>query len=939
MDTAKSARPSDTVRRLDDHAASLDRSDRSPVVEPEALPEAIGKYRPIGRLGNGAMGVVYKCSQPGLERPVAVKVMIAGRHASPEQIHRFQREAWAAAQLDHPNVLRVYDVGSEGPLHYFIMEYVDGWSLDQLIGTQELTLDRSLRLVGTLARALQAAHERGIIHRDIKPSNILIQRASGQPKLADFGLAKSLHDQRNLSGSGDLIGTPQYMSPEQALEAPQDVDARTDVYSLGAVLYEMLTGVPPFDGPSILAVLRKLSEDEPTPVRERSPNIPEPVEAICRRAMARDRGDRFATAGEFAEAIESCLHGQPAGEPAKAPLRPAKMPSSRPTVLKREFELPASWRRALMIAAVAVGAVVVTVLLLRSGPTDDLVAGRSSADPEAELASPGPAVRAIAPAGQTSSGSPANSRAIDPVDRSLAVAREVLQTGGALNLARTATPRDRLKALIEDLNATLKRVPEQSEILLQRARAHRRAGNFLSAINDLGQVIRRDPQNTAAVAERLLASYQLRVLYLGNLNEKALRPIGLDWIRDDASSLDRRGNPTQKHVAALAVALAGADHTVARRLAEAGPPGSAKPGDMPDVRMLEADALFHAAQAAYAAEQAAEGAEKESKQRERQNLVNLASTALRRGLDADPNHVGLLFLQADTFQRLAVWDTTEDGDRASMIRRQRRAFEAALDHLRTTCMMGTCESAVAWTVLLSNFDRFDRALERVDDALACNPTIPYLHAVKAWLRLQAPPDGSLTSEEVAQILGDFQAAFKSPPEDYNSYFVRALLHATAGNWEAARHDLRTSRRKLPGGVLPSGIAAYNTWMAQADPSLTRYLDATSEVLNYLAVPVEVRISLSEAVLKRLGDSQGAAAEGLADAEVKTMKGWTHVRLAAAFAAKNDKAGVLEHARLALELRLADLTPKTFTDDATFAAWNADPEFTELYKRYQSNGGS
>jgi tetratricopeptide (TPR) repeat protein len=590
-----------------------------------------------------------------------------------------------------------------------------------------------------------------------------------------------------------------------------------------------------------------------------------------------------------------------------------------------------------MVAAIA--AIAVPLLLYRNRPNDDPFSGRSPPDPDAELASPGPAIRSIAALSQAPTAGPVTPRVIDPVDRSLAMAREVLQVGGSLNLAGTATPRDRLKALIEDLNATLKRVPDQSEVRLQRARAHRRAGSFLAAISDLGQVIRRDPQNTAAVAERLLASYQLHVLYLGNLNEKALRPIEIDSMRDDASYLERRGNSTQKHVAALAVALAHPDHERARRIAESGPPGSARPGDIPDVRMVEADALFHAAEAAYAAEQSAEGPEKDSKQRKRQELVNLASTALRRGLDADPNHVGLLFLQADTFQRLAVWDTTEDGDRASMIRRQRRAFEASLDHLRTTCMMGTCESAVAWTVLLSNFDRFDRALERVDDALSCNPTLPYLHTVKAWLRLQAPPDGSLTSEEVAQILGDFQAAFKSPPEEFNPYFVRALLHATSGKWESARHDLRTCRRKLTNGALPTGIAAYNTWLAQADASLTRYLDATSEVLNYLAVPVDVRISLSQAVLKRLTDTQGAAAEGIAPDEIKTMKGWTHVRLAAGFAAKNDKAGVLEHAREALAARLSDLTPKTFTDDSTFAAWNGDPEFTELYKQYLSNGGS
>jgi serine/threonine protein kinase len=231
---------SEAVRLLEPTEARSTGSPASPDLTPApggiaSIPPRIGKYVPIRELGVGAMGVVYLCSQPGLERPVAVKVMIAGRHASPEQIQRFQREAWAAAQLSHPNVLQIYDVGREGMLNYFVMEYVDGPSLDALIGTPDLTLERTLRFVAQVARALQAAHARAIIHRDIKPSNILIN-PDDHPKLADFGLAKSLHDSQDLSGSGDIIGTPRYMSPEQALAVQGEIDHRTDIYSLGAVM-------------------------------------------------------------------------------------------------------------------------------------------------------------------------------------------------------------------------------------------------------------------------------------------------------------------------------------------------------------------------------------------------------------------------------------------------------------------------------------------------------------------------------------------------------------------------------------------------------------------------------------------------------------------------------------------------------------------------------
>src|SRR5262249_55636910 len=154
-----------------------------------------------------------------------------------EQLARFRREASAAARLNHPNVVQVFDVGCENGLHYFVMEYVDGWPLDRLIGKPALTAPKALRVVYHVARALQAAHDQGVVHRDVKPSNILVQR-SGLPKLSDFGLAKLIADEQALSGSGDLIGTPRYMAPEQALGEPSEVDARSDVYSLGAVMYE-----------------------------------------------------------------------------------------------------------------------------------------------------------------------------------------------------------------------------------------------------------------------------------------------------------------------------------------------------------------------------------------------------------------------------------------------------------------------------------------------------------------------------------------------------------------------------------------------------------------------------------------------------------------------------------------------------------------------------
>jgi tetratricopeptide (TPR) repeat protein len=904
----------------------------------EPLPAAIGKYRPIRRLGAGAMGIVYLCSQTSLERPVAVKVMIAGRHASPEQIRRFRREAWAAAQLAHPSVLQIYDIGEDGELNYFVMEYVDGWSLDRLIKSGELTLEQSLRVIHQVALALAAAHGRGIIHRDIKPSNILIDR-SGQPKLADFGLAKALRDGADLSGSGDIIGTPQYMAPEQALAVPEELDQRVDIYSLGAVFYEMLTGRPPVDGRNALAVLRQLIDEEPVALRERNPAIPEEVAAVCHRALSKDREARFASAEQFADAVALCL--QSAASRAPLVLAPRGLPAApAPATL---FPPPARWRarRIAPVAALALGVLVLAgvAAYLRALPAS------GEADPDAEtlavapLSGPSESLKPSTPASPAARRGAA--KVIDPSERALALARDVLQTGGSQSLVGTITPRERLKNLIEDLTSVLKTSPDHPEARLLRASAYRRAGEALEAAADFSQILRREPKNLGALAGRLIAYYQPHILYLGNLHELVLRPLRVELVEDDIQALRSRGDPTQRYVANLIDALARQDYTRAAAIAASGLPTGARPGDLPDVLMVQTDALFHAAEDAYADERSTpEGPERDHKRRRREDLAQRANRALRRGLDADPHHVGLLFLQADRFQRLAVLDAAdeEEQDRATMIRRQRLAFDAVLDRLRQASLMGGCSAAVARAVLLSNFGRDSQALDRAEDALSYQPTIPYLHTLKAWLRLQVPPDGVLTVEEVDRILHDYQVAFDRSLDDFNPFFLRALLHAAAGRWADARQDLRTCRRKLGKDTLPTLVAAYKSWFAAANaPSLTRYLHATSELLsNDLPVPDELRARLADELLQRLGRAEVAQQEAITPQEVRNMKGWTHFRYASVCAARNDRQGVLKNVRAALEQHLTDLEAKTFREDPTFSGWNEDPEFVALYKQFHGS---
>ena len=266
------------------------------------IPRRIGKYEIRGVLGQGGAGVVYRAFQPDLGREVALKALVAGEHGSPELLKRFLREARAAAGLSHPGVVQVYDFGAEGSLHYIVMELVPRGSLAELLRKRRLRPDEALRLALRVAEALEAAHARGLVHRDVKPSNILLD-AQGRPKLADFGLARSAGDAERLTATGDILGTAWYMAPEQAFGGPEDVDARADVYSLGAVLYEMLTGRPPFDGARAAAVLKRIETEIPAAPSRVDPALDPGLDRLVGKALEKDPARRYAGAAAFRDAI------------------------------------------------------------------------------------------------------------------------------------------------------------------------------------------------------------------------------------------------------------------------------------------------------------------------------------------------------------------------------------------------------------------------------------------------------------------------------------------------------------------------------------------------------------------------------------------------------------------------------------------------------------
>jgi len=265
-----------------------------------------GKFQLLSKIGSGGMGAVYKVRDPGLDRVVALKVILPGHELTESQIERFTREARAIAKIKHPNIITVYDIG-QTPQYYFTMDFIEGENLSQFMGDHPREPNRMAGLCAEIASALQAAHEKGIVHRDLKPSNVMVDR-DGHPHLMDFGLAKLDTETEQITRTGDLLGTPEYMAPEQIDPSHGDTNASSDIYALGVILFELITGKPPFSGTPIRVLWQKLNE-KPTRPSRLNPTVPEPLDEICIRAMEIAQKDRFATAESMYAALMEVARG------------------------------------------------------------------------------------------------------------------------------------------------------------------------------------------------------------------------------------------------------------------------------------------------------------------------------------------------------------------------------------------------------------------------------------------------------------------------------------------------------------------------------------------------------------------------------------------------------------------------------------------------------
>ena len=274
------------------------------------LQPEFGNYELLQELARGGMGVVYKARQKSLNRVVALKMILPGRLTGAEDLDRFRREAEATARLQHPNIVAVHEVGAVDGQHFYSMDYIDGPSLARRIAQGPLPNRAAARYVMLIARAIDHVHRHGILHRDLKPSNILLD-SNDEPHIADFGLAKKIGGDSTQTRAGVVMGTPSYMAPEQAAGKIQELGPACDVYGLGAVLYELLTGRPPFRSESPLDTVVHVLEKDPAPPRLLNPKIERDLETICLKCLEKDPSHRYASAAELAEDLGHFLNGEP----------------------------------------------------------------------------------------------------------------------------------------------------------------------------------------------------------------------------------------------------------------------------------------------------------------------------------------------------------------------------------------------------------------------------------------------------------------------------------------------------------------------------------------------------------------------------------------------------------------------------------------------------
>ena len=276
----------------------------------ELIGKDFGNYELIEEIARGGMGVVFRARQKLTNRIVALKMILAGQFANDEEIQRFHAEAQAVAKLDHPGIVPIYDAGEHNGYHFLAMAFVDGGDLNQYCGEQTLNQTTICRIVRSLAEAVGYAHQNRVVHRDLKPANILLTQGM-RPRITDFGLARQVESDSQLTETGQVVGTPSFMAPEQAQGKSEGVGPRSDIYSIGAILYSLLVGRPPFREDTVWDTIAAVTSQEPVAPRSIRPSIPRDLETICLKCLEKEPERRYQNSAEIAEELRRFVNHEP----------------------------------------------------------------------------------------------------------------------------------------------------------------------------------------------------------------------------------------------------------------------------------------------------------------------------------------------------------------------------------------------------------------------------------------------------------------------------------------------------------------------------------------------------------------------------------------------------------------------------------------------------
>lgn len=447
-----------------------------------------GPYEIVDELGRGGMGVVYKARQPNVDRFVALKVLLSGALASSTQVKRFQREAEVTARLKHPGIVHVHDVGQVQDFQYFTMDFVDGPPLSKLIKERQLGVRRAVEIARDVARALAHAHEKEAIHRDVKPGNIIMGK-DGAPVLTDFGLARDLEGDERLTRSGAMVGTPYYMPPEQAQGKRDQVTGQADVYSLGVVLFEMLTFELPFRGETQLELTNKILDQEPPRPSEIEPTIDRDLETIVLKAMAKLPQERHATAGDLADDLDRYLRGE----------RVRTRGDALTDLVRRARR---GWRRPAAVAAAGGLLIVAALITSRSAVARAAIALEGAERDAAAFALDLAATRATRERAEQEAH---EARRREVLDEALEAVRQAERAPAGEPYRRA------VDVALERLSAAVDVLPDDVGLRLQRARLASRRGQADLARRDLEAARRLDPDGPGgAEAVALLVRFASR---------------------------------------------------------------------------------------------------------------------------------------------------------------------------------------------------------------------------------------------------------------------------------------------------------------------------------------------------------------------------------------------------------------------------------------------